>query len=362
MIAPAHHHRRGMTLIELLVVVVILALLSVTVLPNLSNTTDGRRFREAARGISSFIARAQARAINAPGPRGFMIQPLAADPRAGIDIFMADAPPPYGGQSASSRVVVLDPTSAGPTKRLKFIQTIGRPPMPAIDGATRDFIRTGPGFADGDSIQFAGLGHSFMLLMPATSPDTTPDLKISMWQEVGRNPSNTPWPRTPSAGVPFRILRQPRRASSGIYQAQRGAAIDLPYSCIGTQPLADPTLAARDRLVKDLSRPIVLLFDAAGRPQELVHSGGMRMRITEPLFLLIGSSELAGNPPVGGQPRGDQGGAERTGANWQHDDSVWLCIDNNTGVVKFGTVTPNASSLIGSQFDIRQTVGQGTAE
>jgi prepilin-type N-terminal cleavage/methylation domain-containing protein len=52
-----------MTLVELLVVITILGLLAVTVLPSLATSAESRRTRETTRMVSSFIAKAQGRAI-----------------------------------------------------------------------------------------------------------------------------------------------------------------------------------------------------------------------------------------------------------------------------------------------------------
>lgn len=313
-----------MTIVELLVVVLILGLLSATVLPNLSTSIEGRRTREAARGISTFIARAQSRAIGAPGLRGFTIQPLAASPAAGVDFYASNSPPPYGGSSQTSRATF------SPSGSLE------------LDQATRNDIQAG-GFTEGDAIQFGGHGPYFKFVPPD---------RIAMWTEINQNPGNTAWPQMPPGGLPFRIIKQPRRASSGTFQAQKGAAIDLFWSCLGTQPFG-PMVAANPGL------PITFLFDVGGRPLEIVHSGGARTRVTAPIFLLVGSAELAGNHPTA-QATADS--ENRTGANWQHADSVWLAIDHHTGVVKHGPVTPNANNVLESQWFVRQTVGQGTSE
>jgi hypothetical protein len=85
--------------------------------------------------------------------------------------------------------------------------------------------------------------------------------------------------------------------------------------------------------------------------------------VTEPLFLLIGSSQLSGNdyvPSLSGDSGIDP--EQREGTNWQYTDSAWLCIDNNSGVVKYGPVAPAATSVLASQRYVRQTVGLGVSE
>jgi len=53
---------------------------------------------------------------------------------------------------------------------------------------------------------------------------------------------------------------------------------------------------------------------------------------------------------------------DRGGANWQYGACVWVCIDNNSGVVKTGPVAPGTTSVLASQRNVRLTIGYGTAE
>jgi len=177
--------------------------------------------------------------------------------------------------------------------------------------------------------------------------------------DFNQSPRNTAWPRTTDSGAPFRILPQPRRASSGLLQLQRGAAIDLAWSCLGGRTLGMGGIIAASAQ----QAPVAVMFDAAGKPSELIHSGGLRTRITEPLFLLIGALDAAGNQYVAAANtstglESDQ----RVGANWQYADSVWLCIDHNTGLVKQGPVAPQATTVYESQRFIRLAVGLGITE
>jgi prepilin-type N-terminal cleavage/methylation domain-containing protein len=342
---------RGMTLVELLVVVAILLILSVVVLPSITGTIDSRRIREGARAVSTFIARAQSRAIGATDPRGFILQPSAADPEVAIDFYFADVPPVYAGQAIDSRATLdygmaVLPSSA----QVTFLD-----PATATRLATTDLAR------DGDGIQFGGRGP-FYRFTPATST-------VRMWPDNNQSPRNTPWPQASADGMPFKIRRQPARASAGLLQLQRGAAIDLAWSTIGDRVLSsslpDAALGAAisGRIVANQGFPICVLFDGSGKPTDLYHSGGVRTVVAEPIFLLVGLAELCGNPPVNlapGESATDQ--EDRRGANWQYSDAAWLCIDNNTGIVKFGPVDPRATNVLASQRYIRMTVGLGVTE
>ena len=344
-----------MTLIELLVVVMILGLLSVVVLPNIGGAVDGRRNREAARNVTSFIARAQSRSINALVPRGFMIQPLAADPAASIDMYFANAPETYGGEDDDSRVVTLLGGSLTDRIEVEFLMSGNR------DGATLDRLKEVNFCADGDAIQFGGMGPYYRLAVSEYRLGNRPNPEITMWTDVTQSPRNLSWPRTSAVGVTYRINRQPRRASSGVLQLQKGAAIDVAWSCLGSQPLGPVTGYAP--IIKDPSKPVTFLFGVTGKPLEIVHSGGERTRVTEPLFLLIGSSQLSGNdfvPSLAGATGTDP--EQRDGTNWQYTDSAWLCIDNQSGIVKYGPVAPLAQNVLASQRYVRQTVGQGVSE
>jgi prepilin-type N-terminal cleavage/methylation domain-containing protein len=330
---------RGFTLIELLVVVAILGLLAVAVLPNLAGTIATRRYREAARDASAFIARCQSRAIGAAAPKGVMIQPLKANTATAIDFYFADTPGVYAGETSRSTATIPGVTNvtAGPLDV-------------TFDPATRDRLSQEPDFCQpGDAIQFGGTGAKFKFLPPD---------KVTMWFEANQSPRNTAWPRAEGAGLPFRIWRQPTRGPGGVLQLQKGAAVDLAWSCLGTRPF-------RDFMGTNLTdNSISILFDASGKPMEIVHTGGVRTPVGAPIFLLIGEAELAGNPydPTVSRDPGGTVPEDRGGANWQYGDCVWLCIDCHSGVVKSANVAPGTTSVLASQKFVRLTIGYGAAE
>jgi prepilin-type N-terminal cleavage/methylation domain-containing protein len=346
--SPAVTFRTAFTLIELLVVVAILGLLSVIVIPNLSGNIEARRYREAARDVSAFMARCQSRAIGAREPKGAMLQPLAANSAVCLDLYFSDTPEIYAGETSTSTAVIAAPSTASAgTLAITF------------DTATRDRLVSEPTFCrPGDAIQFGGTGAKFKFLPPD---------RVAMWFEDNQNTRNTSWPRATGAGLPFKIWRQPSRGTGGVLQLQKGAAIDLAWCCLGSRPFRD----FMDTSIAD--NAISILFDASGKPLEIVHPGkaassggaaptaGVRTTVGAPIFLLIGQGDLCGNsydPAVSRDAAGVRP-EDRGGANWQYGDCIWLCIDNNSGVVKMANVSAETSSVILSQRAVRLAIGYG---
>lgn len=329
--------RRGFTLVELLVVIAILGLLSAVVLPNISGTIDSRRYRDAARDMSAFIARCHSRAIGSRGPKGVMLQPLTANTAASLDVFFADAPDVYAGETSVSTATIAGGQNL----------TTG-PLTVTFDAATQSRLSQSGFCTTGDAIQFGTGGSLFKFLPPN---------QITMWFEDNQNIRNTAWPRA-AGGLPFKIWRQPTRGTGGSLQIQKGACIDLAWSCLGTTPFS----AFMGTNIPDNS--ISIMFDTSGKPTEIVHSGGARTSIGSPVFLLVGDAALAGNAydPVASRDTTTARPDERGGANWQHGDCIWVCIDNNSGVVKTGPVAAGATTVLASQRNVRLTIAYGTAE
>jgi prepilin-type N-terminal cleavage/methylation domain-containing protein len=363
MLRPASTTRAGFTLLELLVVITILSLLSVVVLPSLSGSVNSRRYRDAAKNVSAFIARCQSRAIGARASRGVMLQPLSGNTASAIDLHFADTPDVYAGESIDSAVTFnavggtamtvnfVTPCSTcngtGLVGGLACATCAGNRVTPDTNTQARlaitNFCMTG------DTIQFGGSGPKFKFVPPNG---------VTMWFEDNQNTRNTAWPQqSGSGGVPFRIWRQPTRGTGGGLQIGKGVCIDLAASTMGTVPFS----AFMTTNVAE--NTISIMFDSTGKPSEIVHSGGLRTSVSAPIFLLVGEGDLAGNsydPSVSG----DTGTApdDRGGANWQYGDCVWLCIDNNSGVVKSGPVRGRQTSPLASQRFVRLTIGYGTAE
>jgi len=325
--------RVGMTLVELLVVVAILGILAVTVLPNISNTAEDRRTREAVRSITSFVAKSQSRAIGRMEWAGFSLVPPNNSAQFAIDLFLADVPAAYTGDDFNAAVTVA---STGSTSRaLTFTPSLTRSDIAA-----------------GDLIRFNGRGPWYELSANAASFTLR-----SSGNEVmaGQNPRNTPWPAH-TASHSFEIVRQPTRSGSPFTIAD-GRCVDVAWSGHG------PASAFSYFGSAAAGKTLTTLFDASGRLRQIVLAAS-RITPQGPVMLLVGKADRAGQPPAALNSADDT-----LGANWQYADSFWILIDAQSGlcrsaecdarsVATLGIADP-AAALVESQNYIRSELTTG---
>ena len=309
-----NHRRRGMTLIELMVVVLILGLLSVAVLPNLANTGDARKVREAARSLSSFIASAQSQAIGSRTASGIWIDPLPNQMGANwisLDIAMTEVPAPYAGDTTTAGIESLTPPAAtllGQSSSATPVFTGGfnlpAPPSPAYQ------------------IRLAGSAVWFDFY-PLT-------LTIQMRTSINQTPQNTTWPTTTtSSPIGYEIVAAPVRSNSTSLTFGDGVAIDLTNSFIGTSPILNSGTPPP---------PPRILFDASGRPSFLINgAAATRIPMSETVFLLVSSIESI-----------------QSGTSLTEPGSYWIAIDPRGGVPKVAEVKPQGLTIRDSQEYIRK--------
>jgi prepilin-type N-terminal cleavage/methylation domain-containing protein len=355
------HTDRGMTLVELLVVVAIFLVLAVTVLPSISATAEARRSREAARMVTGFISKAQSQAIGRQEWAGFQLVAAGASSLAAIDLFLADVPPVYRGDTVPA-LLSISASTTGSTRL-----ATGTNNQLILSGSLGARVR------QNDLIRFDGRNPWYELAADATT-GTSVSFRIrgiltgaaktaSNAEGGGQTEHNTPWP---SVGLPisFEVLRQPVASGAPLSLAD-GRVIDLYWSGYGP-PLANSYMPLRTGTtgVATAGATSSFLFDGTGRLRQIQVSLGStlnRLTVTGPVFLLLGRVDRAGQAFNAGA-----GGPDDTvGANWQYSDSVWIVIDPFTGAVRSAGCKPNAAGandtekLLDSQQWIRQALLMG---
>jgi type II secretory pathway pseudopilin PulG len=329
-----------MTLVELLVVVAILGLLAIAVLPNVANTAESRRSREAARMVSSFVAKAQSRSLGRAEPAGLMLMASGSTSFASLDVMLADVPPPYRGDTTDATITMAASGAA---------QRTGTASLNALASVVTAGVTTF------DLIRFGGRGPFYELTAPPTGAGVSirmlgTDADASDSELRGYTSLNTPWPAPEP--LPFEIFRRPDPAGSPLTLSD-GRAIDLFWSGFGP-PNVGAVVGTYRRFQTSGSR-VSLLFDGTGRLWQVVEAsvaGTYRRAVTGPVFLLVGRADRAT-----GDINADQSfnaGDDSTGANWQYADSWWIAIDPMTGVAKSAECVPNATDVIASQRWVRE--------
>jgi prepilin-type N-terminal cleavage/methylation domain-containing protein len=365
MTASSPYHRRGMSLVELLVVVAILGMLAVAVLPNLSNSAESRRGREAARTVSGFIAKSQSRAIGRREWSGFILAATnTTSSFAAISLFLADVPPVYRGDTVPALLRITGSTDSTRT----------------VSGTAGELTMSGtwPGEAGvqaNDLIRFNGSGPWYQIDSGA-NPVTSASIRFeprgfdaTADEDVGYQLHNTPWPPSDTP-LAFEVLRQPNPAGSPLSLGE-SRAVDLYWSGIGPPTLTvggnafgaavyRPFAITATDTVATAGASTAVLFDGTGRlRQAIVRSGETvrRIAITGPLYLLVGRADRVGQGFASLNPDDDT-----VGANWQYADSFWIAIDPTTGVVKTAECKPNPGGstdlerCVNSQTWIRQSL------
>lgn len=339
----AHTGRAGMTLVELLVVVVILLVLAATVLPSIAGSAESRRSREAARIVSSFIAKSQSRSLGRQQWSGFAIVPVNTATYTAIDLFLADVPDPYRGDSTTTTL------AGGPSATGTWTGTTSS----AAD------LQTGTSIVRaGDLIRLDGRGPLYQTSSISLGSTGTISFQMrsatnSLFENVGQNTHNTPWPFPATSGShTFEIFPRPTMSGSPLTLPDN-RCIDLFHSGYGPNNTTTWTMF---NTVTGAGSNVAVLFDGTGRLRQLVitsTSGAVsRTAITGPMFLLVGRIDRAGQAYSATLSSTNNS----LGANWQYPDSTWIAIDPMTGSVRAAACTVSTTSALLSQDWLRRTL------
>ena len=313
MLAHSPYHRRGMTLVELMVVVLILGLLAVTVLPNLANSADSRKIREAARAVSSFVAASQSQAISGRSGGGIRIDVLGSpmgSNDAALDVGMVMIPQPYCGDDPGSVVTVVPDSIDSSMAALTFTGGFSDDPLKNASGNILPHlgIRFGGSRIEFMFVPTLGSATGTVYMQDGVGPSSLPNLNQTI--------DNTSWPQ---GAVCYEITAGPLRDGNTSLTLGDGVAIDMTNSYVGTGNIFS---------VPRLSDSVYLLFDSAGVPTSWINDGLTKQPFAETLFLLINSVEAIQNNTSLTEPGG-----------------YWVAVDPRGGVPKVAEVKPQGAPI-----------------
>jgi len=271
---------RGVTLMELLVVIGILMLLLGVALPSIAPMMDGRRTRETARAINVYLSSARSVALETGRPCGVVLRRMEGEPLRCTLLEQVEVPPPYAGDTMSSRAVVQLAGNNGKLATVSVNMDDGFDPMMVQPGDLIRFNHQGP----------------LYLVTNAGGGSLAATLDVRQGQML-------PWPEgMPSAPVPYEVLRQPVKSFANPLQLPASAVIDLQYS--GTD----------DHFLGEESGDIYFIFSSNGALQRVYHGGEIHPGL-DPIFLLVGKM------------------AQEDIENYQDMNSLWVTLNPRSGLV-----------------------------
>ena len=218
--------RHGMTIVELLVVMGILVVLMGIAATAVKTGTRGKKQREAARQVNSYIASAQARAMQLGRPVGVeIVRNINSTLTAGISnssllMFTIETPPPYAGDTTNARASIT-----------RIDSTINEFEIVCYDAsllANDDVIKVG------DTIRLGYRGDHYPITAKSSNTLTcrwvTPQQKLSrpfIWRQ------DFTTMEAPITQVPYQLYAQPQRSSATPLQLPSDMCIDLTCSGVG---------------------------------------------------------------------------------------------------------------------------------
>ena len=335
--SSASHH--GFTLVELLVVVVILVILVGFTANLIRPFRKGRDIREAARSLNAYLTAAQARAIELQRPVGVWIRrfdardpslpPLSSpDPRSdmALELYMAEVPPPYTGDSLLSHAEIQSPGGAGSG------------PQPASSANLVDVSRPQTGRNDtgyfnltmNDYIRFDYRGPLRRIRAYPTLDVNDPTMVSVDFEPaiLHFNGSNS---------IPFQIFRygRPNQSSVDPLQLPSNVAIDIGNSGIGRSGMFHSTTKTQNA-----GEDVAILFSPSGGIEFVIDGSpnGIPQPVTSAVHILIGRPDQVDNNSATPSKK----------TNLQDGDCVWVSIGHlnsriTTSELSFGTDSPNIS-------------------
>ncbi len=392
--------RRGMTLAELLVVVMIMVILLGIALPLMKPALADRKIREASRQLNAFIRTAQSRAAAANAPVGvWFARTDDVDPNISYQVYYAETPPPYVGETADAALTYLDmPDPNDPSTwtfmdqvtvlsgpyRNEVLQVVpwvaSRPPAwlirAKLSGALSLHVqhsdttatKVEPLVKRGDTIRFNYSGPDYVIydiytdISPLTSNNpgspSAGDLYDGLKPRPGEiifgppltdihAPKVPPDVRNPHTSVNtgplfpgsrFQIFRQPRRTTAGSLSLPNTTAVVLSLSGMEGILLRDSSgtvIEDRNEFHTSDTSPVVIMFRPDGTVDRVYYGNNEGVIPDSPIHLLVGSSLLDERREL--PPSMPAGADPLAWQNLNDLNNVWVTIGHRSGAI---TTTP----------------------
>ena len=282
-----------------------MSIVTIAAIPLVVPALTSLAVREAARIVNTQLSAAQSQALANGRSAGLWIERVggtSSTTPGGVDLYMAEVPPPYSGDTSNSTVTIQ--TDPSPPNNYYFSFNA------AADTAWQNLP-----LRPGDEIRFNYKGPLYILpsdVAAYTSPNQQPvntvktdaqgnkyidpastkiyfDRLPTFWS----HPSDCPMPMATSAGVPYQIFRQPVKTAGSPVQLPTGAVIDFNYSGEGTDaanassnfdgshqvPMWFGNIQNPSQFQND-KNPIVITFDKSGARKPVRHGAGRAYRAT----------------------------------------------------------------------------------
>lgn len=327
--------RTAFTLIELLVVVVIATVLLAISIPLLRSTIKENRVREASRILNTFIVSAKARALEKRLAAGIWIERSDPGSNSATQIFLAESPPPYGGDTTTAwaRLVDLLPTVPGPDGIVDTIE---------FDLATGSLLASGVGIGDIVRLNFHGPDLVLTSVPVANNNPAVYRATFAMAVPSGSPPITAISTAWGGKQMPYQIYRKPQKASVAPLEMPTGIVLDLSNSGLGVDvtgvnPIIFAAASATD------NTPVIVLFGPSGGIERIVaHNAEVNASAT--VFFLLGrldGIEAAPDVPPDA-PNGiwyDDSGTNNSLTPFNYNVNIaspsaqWVSVGHNTGAI-----------------------------
>jgi prepilin-type N-terminal cleavage/methylation domain-containing protein len=344
-----NHSRRGFTLVEMLIVIGIMLMLVTAAMTIMPAASEGRRTREAARGINVYLSTARNRAMETGRPCGVTFHCFVSGTTSipcALNVDQCEDPPPYSGDTSTSMATVTW-NGTGNTVSITF-----------SDGALPNgFIRPG------DMIELNGQGVLYTIAPTDKTKNINPADNNGYLKDVGGTATPlaatfdssqgqiVPWGTT-ARKVLFRVLRGPMmtKAAAEAMHLPASTVVDLDFSGMSNQ-------------VNQLGcgqQDLTVMFSSTGAVDS-VYYGSVRSSVTDPIYILIGKRErVATFTPLGQVPPATKQATQFT--NLEDLNNLWVTINVQTGLINTEPVATGATTAAHDTYVAAKNAGATDAQ